>query len=145
MFQCKRNNKHFNLHESLIQFYLKNTAFSSTENSKFEVTGLVVELDDQGESVCGDELGQLFGVGERFGVGQIVAAFIELLEEDDCVVGLDLVLGEEGGLGGDCKLLIVHCSGDILESLGGGSFQILKIIIKIKLPFNKILQSCTVN
>ena len=87
----------------------------------------MIELYDQRESVCGDELGQLFGVGERFGVGQVVAAFIELLEEDDCVVGLDLVLCEEGGLGGDCELLIVHCSGDILESLGGGSLQILKM------------------
>jgi hypothetical protein len=87
------------------------------------ITGFVVELDDEGESVGSDELGDCLSGGQL--LGQVVPSFIELLEEDDSLAGINLELGEEGLGGGDGKLLVVHDCGNILEGLGSSSVHIL--------------------
>ena len=85
----------------------------------------VVELNNKGQSVGSDELCEGLSRGQRFSVGQFVASLIELLEQDDSGVGCDRVLGEDGGIRGDGKLLVIQSSSDILESLGFSAVQIL--------------------
>jgi hypothetical protein len=85
----------------------------------------VVEFDNKWESVGSNELGQSFSRDQRFGLGQVIAAFIELLEENNSLIGTDRVFGKDCGVGGHGKLLVIHGTGDFLVCLGSGSLKIL--------------------
>ena len=87
----------------------------------------MVELDDEGQRVGGDELGDGLGGGQL--LGQVVPSLIELLEEHNGLISLDLVLGEEGLGGGDGELLVIHDSSDVLVGLGGSTLNILRNMI----------------
>lgn len=82
----------------------------------------MVELNYEWECVGSDELGD--GIDGQL-LGQVVPSLVELLEQDNGIVGLDFVLGEEGSIGGEAELLFVHSSGDFCEGLGSGSLNIL--------------------
>ena len=76
--------------------------------------GFVIEVNNQRKSISGNEFTNGFDVGESF--SHVIAAFIELLEQDNGI-SVNLVFGgnvRSGG--GNAEFVVIVVGSDILEN-----------------------------
>ena len=76
--------------------------------------GFVIEVNNQRKSISGNEFANGFDVGESF--SHVIAAFIELLEQDNSI-SVNLVFGgnvRSGG--GNSEFVVIVVGSDILEN-----------------------------
>ena len=76
--------------------------------------GFVIEVNNQGKSISSNEFANGFNVGESF--SHVIAAFIELLEQDNGI-SVNLIFG--GNIrsgGGNSEFVVIVVGSDILKN-----------------------------
>ena len=75
--------------------------------------GFVIEVNNQGKSISSNEFANGFNVGESF--SHVIAAFIELLEQDDGISVNFVFCGNIRSGGGNSEFVVIVVGSDILK------------------------------